>query len=104
MLVLRRSLRSIYMMNATADPVSVVTKYQPTCEHWVTECFVIRILSSLSSSAVDKMAENFPAVPFFLPWLNALWFSRTHKGAWRFNPCDQWGTPKPLEFLDGEES
>ncbi|KAI4933525.1 uncharacterized protein J4E92_003192 [Alternaria infectoria] len=42
---------------------------------------------------------NFPPVPFFIPYLNAYWFARKHKGAWRFNPSDHWGNPRPLQFL-----
>ncbi|KAF2832497.1 hypothetical protein CC86DRAFT_462780, partial [Ophiobolus disseminans] len=42
---------------------------------------------------------DFPPVPFFLPYLNAWWFSRRYKGCWRFNPCDHWGRPRPLVFL-----
>ncbi|KAK7185604.1 hypothetical protein DPSP01_013569 [Paraphaeosphaeria sporulosa] len=41
---------------------------------------------------------KFPPVPFFLPYLNALWFSRKHQSIWRFNPCDHWGRPRPLAF------
>ncbi|KAH7093693.1 hypothetical protein FB567DRAFT_545021 [Paraphoma chrysanthemicola] len=51
---------------------------------------------------VDKSypgGENFPPVPFIVPWLNAYWFARRHKGCWRFNPCDHWGRPRPLEFV-----
>jgi hemerythrin-like domain-containing protein len=51
---------------------------------------------------VDKSypgSADFPPVPFILPWLNAYWFTRKHKGAWRFNPCDEWGRPRPLQFL-----
>jgi hemerythrin-like domain-containing protein len=51
---------------------------------------------------VDKTypgSEAFPPIPFFLPYLNAYWFSRKHKGCWRFNPCDYWGKPQPLHFL-----
>jgi hypothetical protein len=51
---------------------------------------------------VDKSypgSADFPPVPFILPWLNAYWFTRKHRGAWRFNPCDEWGRPRPLQFL-----
>ncbi|KAF2022775.1 hypothetical protein EK21DRAFT_82445 [Setomelanomma holmii] len=44
-------------------------------------------------------SENFPPLPFIVPWLNAYWFARRHKGCWRFNPCDHWGRPKPLQFV-----
>jgi hemerythrin-like domain-containing protein len=44
-------------------------------------------------------SENFPPLPFFVPYLNAYWFTRKHKGSWRFNPSDHWGNPRPLHFL-----
>ncbi|KAG9185378.1 hypothetical protein G6011_07922 [Alternaria panax] len=44
-------------------------------------------------------SESFPPVPFFIPYLNAYWFTRKHKGSWRFNPSDHWGNPRPLQFL-----
>ena len=44
-------------------------------------------------------SAGFPSVPFFVPWLNAYWFSRKHGGCWRFNPSDHWGRPRPLHFL-----
>ncbi|EUC33856.1 hypothetical protein COCCADRAFT_95040 [Bipolaris zeicola 26-R-13] len=44
-------------------------------------------------------SEDFPPLPFFVPWLNAYWFSRKHGGCWRFNPSDHWGRPRPLHFL-----
>lgn len=51
---------------------------------------------------IDKTypgSEAFPPLPFFLPYLNAYWFSRKHRGCWRFNPCDHWGKPRPLQFV-----
>lgn len=45
-------------------------------------------------------SENFPPVPFFVPWLNTYWFTRKHKGCWRFNPSDHWGRPQRLQFLE----
>ncbi|KAF2133878.1 hypothetical protein P153DRAFT_362918 [Dothidotthia symphoricarpi CBS 119687] len=51
---------------------------------------------------IDKTypgGENFPPVPFFVPYLNAYWFSRKHQRIWRFNPSDHWGNPRALQFL-----
>ncbi|KAL6705071.1 hypothetical protein ACN47E_007330 [Coniothyrium glycines] len=51
---------------------------------------------------IDKTypgSADFPPLPFFVPYLNAYWFSKKHKGCWRFNPSDQWGKPRPLQFL-----
>ncbi|KAE8382009.1 hypothetical protein BDV26DRAFT_254656 [Aspergillus bertholletiae] len=48
----------------------------------------------------DKTYEgghDFPPVPWVLPYLVKYWFA-VGNGAWRFNPCDWWGRPRPLEF------
>jgi hypothetical protein len=42
--------------------------------------------------------HNFPPFPFFFPYLVDYWFARTHRGAWRFSPCDMYGKPRPLAF------
>lgn len=52
---------------------------------------------------VDKTYEggihgNFPPVPFFVPWIVHHWHARTHRGVWRFLPCDFWRQPRPLRF------
>ncbi|CAI6339736.1 unnamed protein product [Periconia digitata] len=50
----------------------------------------------------DKTFEDgkhkFPPFPFFMPYLVDYWFAGTHRGAWRFCPCDMYGNPKPLAF------
>ncbi|PGH07224.1 hypothetical protein AJ79_06328 [Helicocarpus griseus UAMH5409] len=48
----------------------------------------------------DKTYEgghDFPPLPWVLPYLIKYWFAAGN-GAWRFNPCDWWGQPQPLEF------
>ncbi|KAL2108822.1 hypothetical protein VUR80DRAFT_3327 [Thermomyces stellatus] len=48
----------------------------------------------------DKTYEgghDFPPLPCVLPYLVKYWFA-SGNGAWRFNPCDWWGNPRPLAF------
>jgi hemerythrin-like domain-containing protein len=50
----------------------------------------------------DKTYEGgneFPPLPAVLPYVIKYWFGRGHSGAWRFNPCDFWGKPVPLQML-----
>jgi len=50
----------------------------------------------------DKTYEggnSFPPLPAPVPYLIKYWFGRSHSGAWRFNPCDFWGQPVPLQML-----
>jgi len=46
--------------------------------------------------------HKFPPAPGFVNFVVKYWFARKHQGAWRFNPCDMWGTPRPLLFLPKE--
>ncbi|KAI0023077.1 hypothetical protein F4780DRAFT_777200 [Xylariomycetidae sp. FL0641] len=41
--------------------------------------------------------HTFPNLPWILPYLIKYWFALGN-GAWRFNPCDFWGRPRPLAF------
>ncbi|KAF3764674.1 hypothetical protein M406DRAFT_356620 [Cryphonectria parasitica EP155] len=53
----------------------------------------------------DKTYEggnNFPPLPSFLPYLFKYGFAAGN-GAWRFNPCDFWGQPRPLAFGPGQQ-
>ncbi|PGH36169.1 hypothetical protein GX50_01025 [[Emmonsia] crescens] len=48
----------------------------------------------------DKTYEgghDFPPLPWVMPFLVKFWFAAGN-GAWRFNPCDWWGKPRPLAF------
>ncbi|KAL8785858.1 MAG: hypothetical protein Q9195_008453 [Heterodermia aff. obscurata] len=42
--------------------------------------------------------HDFPAVPFFVPYVIHYWFARRHRGAWRFNPCTMWRDRRELAF------
>ncbi|MCJ1458856.1 hypothetical protein MMC28_009230 [Mycoblastus sanguinarius] len=42
----------------------------------------------------------FPPVPFFMPYLIKYWYERRYGGCWRFSPCDGFGNPRPLLFLE----
>jgi hypothetical protein len=46
----------------------------------------------------ENGAHDFPAVPFFVPWVIHYVFARRHRGAWRFNPCTLWRERRELEF------
>jgi hypothetical protein len=46
----------------------------------------------------ENGAHDFPAVPFFVPWVIHYVFARRHRGAWRFNPCTMWRERRELEF------
>ncbi|KAH7130280.1 hypothetical protein B0J11DRAFT_248338 [Dendryphion nanum] len=62
----------------------------------------VHVVVPLALGCADRTAvgsEGFPPIPFFLPFLCAYVFSRKHKGAWRFSPCDAWGKPQPLQFV-----
>ncbi|KAK0102007.1 hypothetical protein ONS96_005975 [Cadophora gregata f. sp. sojae] len=43
----------------------------------------------------------WPPFPFFVPYLVKYWYMRKYWGAWRFCPCDVFGNPRELEFLEG---
>ncbi|KAF2756047.1 hypothetical protein EJ05DRAFT_502514 [Pseudovirgaria hyperparasitica] len=48
----------------------------------------------------DKTYEGgtpFPPVPFIMPYIVHYWFAAGNS-VWRFNPCDFWGKPRPLQF------
>lgn len=52
----------------------------------------------------DKTYEGgneFPPLPWLLPYIVKYWFA-ARNGAWRFNPCDFWGRPRPLAFGPGQ--
>ena len=52
--------------------------------------------------ASDKTFDGgnqFPPLPWFMPYAIKYWFAGYHSGAWRFNPSDFWGKPVPLHFL-----
>ncbi|GAM83325.1 hypothetical protein ANO11243_013120 [Dothideomycetidae sp. 11243] len=44
--------------------------------------------------------HNFPAVPFFVPWIIHYVFARRYRGAWRFNPCTMWRDRQELAFSE----
>jgi len=55
-------------------------------------------LGCLDRTFEDGFHKSFPPFPFFIPPLIKYWFSRKHKGAWRFLPSTLDGIPRPLEF------
>ncbi|ETN43574.1 uncharacterized protein HMPREF1541_02733 [Cyphellophora europaea CBS 101466] len=61
-----------------------------------------RRIAPLVFGTADRTFEggmhDFPAVPFFVPFIIHYWFGREHRGAWRFNPCTMWRDPRELAF------
>ncbi|KAK5632362.1 hypothetical protein RRF57_008076 [Xylaria bambusicola] len=47
--------------------------------------------------------EDFPPFPWFMPYLAHYAFA-VRNGSWRFNPCDFWGKPRPLAFVNNNAS
>ena len=60
----------------------------------------------LAFGCIDRGHEGgkhrFPPVPPVVNLVVKYWFARKHSSAWRFNPCDMWGRPRPLHFLPAE--
>lgn len=82
----------------TIDPVSIAMAVRYEAQIHTKQNLALPVLFG----CIDKTSkgnESFPTVPFFLPWLNAYWYAKKNKGCWRFNPCDVWGQPRPLEFV-----
>ncbi|KAI1389094.1 uncharacterized protein F4822DRAFT_429706 [Hypoxylon trugodes] len=44
-----------------------------------------------------EVGHTFPPLPWVVPYVIQYWFAAGN-GAWRFNPCDWWGRPRPLTF------
>ena len=49
--------------------------------------------------ATYEGGNNFPEVPKPLRHIIKHGFAKKHRGAWRFNPCDFMGQPRPLQML-----
>jgi hypothetical protein len=48
---------------------------------------------------LDGEVSPFPPVPFFVPYIVKYVLQQRNAGAWRFNPSDFFGVPRPLSFL-----
>ncbi|TIA32461.1 hypothetical protein D6C78_08215, partial [Aureobasidium pullulans] len=42
--------------------------------------------------------HNFPAVPFFVPYIINYVFGMRYRGVWRFNPCTSWRDRRELAY------
>ncbi|KAK2807864.1 hypothetical protein FQN50_005253 [Emmonsiellopsis sp. PD_5] len=51
-----------------------------------------------STFLLDGQQMNFPPVPSLIKYVAKYVLERRHAGAWRFNPCDAFGIPRPLAF------
>ncbi|PMD31795.1 hypothetical protein L207DRAFT_640607 [Hyaloscypha variabilis F] len=58
---------------------------------------VIPILLGAFDKNFDE--DQVSPLPWFMSPLSWLWFSRKHKGAWRFSPCTLWSQPRELQFV-----
>ncbi|EEH35887.1 hypothetical protein PAAG_00210 [Paracoccidioides lutzii Pb01] len=47
---------------------------------------------------LDGKPLIYPPVPTFVKYLSKFVLERRYAGAWRFNPCDALGNPRPLAF------
>lgn len=77
---------------------AVVDGYADNAQYTVFPCVL---------GCADKTYEGgneFPPLPWVLPYLVKFWFGAGNSGAWRFNPCDFWGQPRPLAFGPGQPS
>ncbi|KAJ4415001.1 hypothetical protein N0V82_007583 [Gnomoniopsis sp. IMI 355080] len=66
-----------------------------------TSLELLRVVFPCVLGNADKTYEgnvhNFPPLPAVLPYIVKYVFAAGN-GAWRFNPCDFWGQPRPLAF------
>jgi len=64
------------------------------------------LIAPLVFGTADRNYEggmhNFPAVPFFVPYVIHYVFSAKHRGVWQYNPCTSWGDRKELAFNGGD--
>ncbi|KAI1122741.1 hypothetical protein F5Y10DRAFT_253430 [Nemania abortiva] len=61
---------------------------------------VVPIVLGSADKTYEGGHEDFPPFPWVMPYL-ANYVLATLNGAWRFNPCDLWGKPRPLAFVGG---
>ena len=63
---------------------------------------VLPLVLGLSDRTYEGDIQDFPPVPWFLPYLVHYWFARKHAGAWR---CllDMWSKPRELQFVGVSE-
>jgi len=65
--------------------------------------FVAPMLALGLSDRKFQGGNDWPPLPAALMYVVHYVFGRRHRGAWRFLPCDTWGTPKPLLFIEEKE-
>jgi hemerythrin-like domain-containing protein len=82
------------LKKAWLETEKVATKVEDTTT--LTEMFPL-VLGC--SDSTYEGGNNFPEVPKPLRRVIKHGFSKKHRGAWRFNPCDFLGRPQPLQML-----
>ena len=60
---------------------------------------VLPLVLGLSDRTYERDIQDFPPVPWFLPYLVHYWFARKHAGAWRFCPSDVQSKPRSCSLL-----
>jgi hemerythrin-like domain-containing protein len=61
---------------------------------------IFPLVLGLVDNTFEGGTHKFPPLPWFAPYVIHYWFGRKHAGAWRFNPSDMWGNPRPLLFVE----
>jgi hypothetical protein len=84
-------------------PSGILKPIWEKTEQHITDVGTFDEMFPLAFGCMDKGFEGgqykFPPVPGVVNYVVNYWFARKHKSAWRFNPSDMWGNPRPLHFL-----
>ena len=59
---------------------------------------IVPLVFGTADNTFEGGRHDFPAVPFFVPYIIHHVFERKNRGAWRFNPSTSWRTPRKLAF------
>lgn len=87
-------------------PGDVLKPLWRRAERHINEVGSMDEMFPLAFGCIDRGYEagrhKFPPVPLVVNLVVKYWFARKHSSAWRFNPCDMWGKPRPLHFLPAD--
>ena len=91
------------ILTLTDIPSETLKALWAKAENHINDVVSIDEMFPLAFGCIDKGFEagqhKFPPVPKLVNFVVKYWFARKHRSVWRFNPCDMWGTPRPLVFL-----
>ena len=82
------------LKRAWLETEKVATKIEGTAELFEMFPLVLGCCDSTYGGG-----NNFPVLPRPLRHMIKHVFAKRHSGAWRFNPCDFFGRPQPLQML-----